>query len=177
MTASDEACGTVVAVDGSMRKIRKGRTVGMAWVDDAGDWWLDYFPFHPRFNSAAHVFHAELRAVKKAVLLHNHKVDVLCDSQGVVELVQAWQRGETGDVPKYYWTGLYQFRDVVHADPDRFTITWVRGHAGHPLNEAADALAGLGSRARRDGLTRAAVAERASGIAASFASTYREAAA
>lgn len=173
MIASPEARGWLVAVDGSVHRSPKGCfVIGMSYLDNVGDFWLEYFPYHRRF-----VFAAELRAVKKAVRRHHHEVHILCDSQGVVNLVQAWQRGEDLDMPNFGWDGLDTFRRFVLAEPDRFTISWTKGHAGHPLNEGADALARLASRTLIDGLSKARATDRAVGIAAAFSKKMRKVAA
>lgn len=71
-------------------------------------------------------------------------IEMRCDSQYVVKSVTEWMRGwkargwrtTTGEVKN---VDLMKRLDVLNAARD-VKWTWVRGHAGDPLNERADAL-------------------------------------
>jgi ribonuclease HI len=96
---------------------------------------------------------AELRAIWWALhrLVPDHSVTIVTDSMDSVELVEAWRAGDTR-MPFGYRTErrggriatLTRLARLVTEHPNLVTATWVRGHSGHPLNEAADALAKVG---------------------------------
>lgn len=77
-------------------------------------------------------------------------IEMRCDSQYVVKSVTEWMRGwkargwrtTTGEVKN---VDLMKRLDVLNAARD-VKWTWVRGHAGDPLNERADALVHRGRR-------------------------------
>ncbi len=102
----------------------------------------------------------ELRAVIEGLnaLKRPCVVDVWTDSQyvqkGITEWLRAWKvRGwKTADKKPVKNEDLGRALDAAAA-PHRVTWHWVKGHAGHPENERADALArrGLGeARGLRD---------------------------
>ncbi|MBO1901184.1 ribonuclease HI [Leucobacter weissii] len=68
---------------------------------------------------------------------------VLCDSQYVINSVTQWMPGwkrrgwRKADGKPVLNRELLETLDVALAGRD-VTFEWVRGHAGHPLNEAAD---------------------------------------
>lgn len=93
---------------------------------------------------------AELRAMANAlqVVGVEHPVTILSDSRDALDLMTLWAEGY--DVmPGGYNTeraggrestlGRLARRMTEHSD--QITLRWVPGHAGHPLNECADALA------------------------------------
>jgi ribonuclease HI len=93
----------------------------------------------------------ELTAVIRALetLERPATVEVYTDSQyvqkGISEWLHAWKRRgwRTADKQPVKNVDLWQQLDRVAA-PHRVTWHWVKGHAGHPENERADALANLG---------------------------------
>jgi ribonuclease HI len=115
---------------------------GWAWyVDDlhwaAGGW------KHATNNQG------ELKAVLELFRATAHLDDdllVLCDSQYVINTVTKWMHGwkakgwRKGDGKPVMNLELIKELDEAMAGR-RFTFEWVRGHAGHPMNEAADARA------------------------------------
>lgn len=112
---------------------------GWAWyVDDehwaAGGW------KHATNNMA------ELKAVLELFRATAHLDDdllVLCDSQYVINTVTKWMRGwkakgwRKSDGKPVMNLEIIQELDAAMAGR-RYRFEWVRGHAGHPLNEAAD---------------------------------------
>ena len=78
------------------------------------------------------------------------QIEIRCDSQYVVKSVTEWMQGwkakgwrtTTGDVKN---VELMKRLDELNAARD-VKWTWVRGHAGDPLNERADRLAAQGRR-------------------------------
>jgi len=93
----------------------------------------------------------ELTAVIRALetLEHPSVVEVYTDSQyvqkGISEWLHAWKRRgwRTADKEPVKNVDLWQQLDRLAA-PHRIAWHWVKGHAGHPENERADALANLG---------------------------------
>jgi ribonuclease HI len=93
---------------------------------------------------------AELRAIANALhtLGADHPITLLCDSQQALGFLTLWRDGH--DVmPGGYnversggrESTLAKLARRVRDSDGRIEWDWVRGHAGHPLNEGADALA------------------------------------
>jgi ribonuclease HI len=84
------------------------------------------------------------------------KVELHTDSQylrqGITEWLAGWTaRGwRTADKKPVKNEDLWRELDAARARHD-VAWRWVKGHAGHPLNERADALARAGLKATRDG--------------------------
>jgi len=83
-------------------------------------------------------------------LLHPATVEVLADSQ---YLINAFNNGWLSKWQANHWRNSkrepVENRDLWESlleviEPHTITWTWVKGHAGHPLNEQADALARTG---------------------------------
>jgi ribonuclease HI len=99
----------------------------------------------------------ELRAVIEGLnaLKRPCVVDVWTDSQYVQKGITEWLRGwkfrgwKTADNKPVKNEDLWRALDAAAAS-HRVTWHWVKGHAGHPENERADALARQGLRAVRD---------------------------
>jgi ribonuclease HI len=85
------------------------------------------------------------------------KVELHTDSQylrqGITEWLAGWKaRGwRTADKKPVKNEDLWRELDAARARHD-VSWRWVKGHAGHPLNERADALARAGLKATRDGV-------------------------
>lgn len=86
-----------------------------------------------------------LRALKEPC-----RVDIYTDSEylkkGITEWIQnwkklGWRRGKPGKTRPLANADLWQELDAVIAEHD-VNWHWVRGHAGHQLNERVDKLAG-----------------------------------
>jgi ribonuclease HI len=165
----------VAATDAGYSKKHEG---GYAYVTSDGRWglrhWLGRSYLDPSGPSAVLVL--ELRAV--AYLLETRSAPpelLLSDSATAIRYLQAWQRGDRSWMPSGYdlrrrsghesrLPTLVRLAETMAALPG-LRIEHVRGHSGHPLNEAADALASLAmrrlpaeeARARADGIARAFV--------------------
>jgi len=93
----------------------------------------------------------ELTAVIEGLrsLENRTRVDVYTDSQyvqkGISEWIHSWKRRGwlTADKKPVKNLDLWKILDEVARDHD-VTWHWVKGHAGHPGNERADALANRG---------------------------------
>ena len=88
----------------------------------------------------------ELKAVLELFRATAHTGEdllVLCDSQYVINTVTSWMPGwkrrgwRKGDGKPVMNLDLVQEIDAAIAGR-RYRFEWVKGHAGHPLNEAAD---------------------------------------
>jgi ribonuclease HI len=90
----------------------------------------------------------ELRAVLQALegLPDGATVEVTSDSRYVVDALSKWIHGWRKRGWRTAEGGSVLNRDLIESIDARARAlqvrwTWVRGHAGHPLNELADALA------------------------------------
>ncbi|MET4637571.1 RNase H family protein [Mycetocola sp. 2940] len=115
---------------------------GWAWYVDDAHWQAGGWK-HATNNMG------ELKAVLELFRATAHLDDdllVLCDSQYVINTVTKWMRGwkakgwRKGDGKPVMNLEIIQELDEVMAGR-RYRFEWVRGHAGHPMNEAADARA------------------------------------
>lgn len=115
---------------------------GWAWYVDDGRWAAGGWP-HATNNRG------ELQAVLELFRSTAHLDDdllVLCDSRYVIDAVTKWMRGwkargwRKSDGGPVLNVDLLQQIDEAIAGR-RYRFEWVKGHANHPLNEAADARA------------------------------------
>lgn len=167
------------ATDGSVR----GKFTGYGWLASTGEYGLCGFRHSTKQIGSKAVLIAELRAVDAAVrILHSEHITVISDSQDAIAMIEGWMAGQT-NLPAGYTTaradgqpaGLVAAQRRLHAQQDRITLSWVKSHHGHPLNEGADALARLARRyaAGADDLTAAEYQRRAAGLAEAFAAEFR----
>lgn len=115
---------------------------GWAWYVDEDRWDAGGWP-HATNNQG------ELRAVLE--LLHatahlDEDLLILCDSQYVINSVTKWMPGwkkkcwkKSDGKPVLNRELLEQLDEALSGR--RYRFEWVKGHAGHPLNEAADSKA------------------------------------
>ena len=102
----------------------------------------------------------ELRAVMEAVkyVLNNNLegATIYTDSQYVCKGIMEWMDGwfmKNRLSPKSknpvknpeMWSAMRQLKNNAIVNGTPFTVKWVRGHSGIPLNERADVLANLGA--------------------------------
>lgn len=128
---------TVVAVDGSA--LGNPGPAGWAWYVDENCWAAGGWP-----NSSNN--RGELTALLellKATAPTNEELHVLADSQYVINSVTKWIAGwkangwRKADKKPVVNVDLMQAIDKAITDR-KVSFEWVRGHSGHPLNEAAD---------------------------------------
>ncbi|MFJ4028192.1 RNase H family protein [Paenarthrobacter sp. NPDC089989] len=128
----------IAAADGSA--LGNPGPAGWAWYVDDSCWRAGGWPHGTNnmgelmavldlFRSTAHIPHEELR--------------ILCDSQYVINCVTKWMPGwkrkgwRKADGKPVLNVDL--LKDIDQAIVGRkYTFEWVKGHAGHELNEAAD---------------------------------------
>lgn len=137
---------TVVAIDGSA--LGNPGPAGWAWYVDENCWAAGGWP-----NSSNN--RGELTALLellKATASTNEELHVLADSQYVINSVTKWMSGwkkrgwRKSDKSPVLNADLMQAIDKAITGR-KVSFEWVRGHSGHPLNEAADDKARAAARA------------------------------
>lgn len=113
---------------------------GWAWVIDDAQWRASGWP-------RATNNQGELMAVLDLLLATAHRAEeplhVLCDSQYVINSVTKWMPGwkrkgwRKADGKPVLNRDLLERLDAA-LQGRAVTFEWVKGHAGHPLNEVAD---------------------------------------
>ena len=128
---------TVVAIDGSA--LGNPGPAGWAWYVDENCWAAGGWP-----NSSNN--RGELTALLellKATAPTNEELHVLADSQYVINSVTKWMSGwkkrgwRKSDKSPVLNADLMQAIDKAITGR-KVSFEWVRGHSGHPLDEAAD---------------------------------------
>jgi hypothetical protein len=161
----------VAATDASW----KGAAGGYAYVTSDGRWGLRS---HSRYNldptGPSRALVNELRAVEfllAAVDAPGLRLTVLIDSAPALGYLAFWRSGDTDRMPRGYSlrprsTGQPTLvRLAERVSRTSVVFRHVKGHDGHPLNEAADSLSAM---ARRWVTGHFDVTERAAGLVAAF---------
>jgi len=160
----------------------KRGTAGIAYVVSDGRWglrsWVSPGGYIDPTGSSV-VLVAELRAV--ALLFEDSSgpdpAILLVDSKAAVEYLRSWQRGDTDRMPEGYSLRqrsggqaptLVRLALLMNGWHRILAVEHVPGHAGHPLNEAADSLASIARRRVPAGEACA----RASGLVEAFLSVW-----
>jgi len=179
----------LVATDGSADR---GGFTGWAYLATSGQWGCQAGEYRSsgferrggvNGNSAALI--TELRAVHLALTTIPGQVTILADSIPALRLLKAWQNGNVDQMPVAYslrprasgaTPTLVKLADLVAERSSQITYTHVKGHAGHVLNEAADALAKIARRWLRSSEKpgRDAMTARAADFAAAFLATWHQ---
>lgn len=128
---------TVVAVDGSA--LGNPGPAGWAWYVDENCWAAGGWPSSS--NNRGEL--TALLELLKATAPTNEELHVLADSQYVINSVTKWMSGwkkrgwRKSDKSPVLNADLMQAIDKAITGR-KVSFEWVRGHSGHPLNEAAD---------------------------------------
>lgn len=116
---------------------------GWAWVVDEGRWQAG--SLGAQTNNVA-----ELEAILRVLVAAPSGVDlrILTDSEYALKAVTVWHKAwrrngwKTRDgKPVKNRERIEAATDVIRLRTGRTEVQWVKGHADHPLNEAADRLA------------------------------------
>jgi ribonuclease HI len=169
----------VAATDASYKR----GVAGIACVVSNGSWGLTRWGSGTRHDPSgpATVLVAELRAV--ALLLEGpdrpRPPELLLDSTIAIRYLRAWQRGRIERMPEGYSLlprrgprtapTLVRLAGIM-AQHQEIRLHHVHSHTGHPLNEAADALASLAQR----GLPEVETRSRAEGLVEAFLRAWHE---
>jgi ribonuclease H len=128
---------TFVAVDGSA--LGNPGPAGWAWYVDENCWAAGGWPSSS--NNRGEL--TALLELLKATASTNEELHVLADSQYVINSVTKWMSGwkkrgwRKSDKSPVLNADLMQAIDEAISGR-KVSFEWVRGHSGHPLNEAAD---------------------------------------
>ncbi len=141
------------AADGS--SLSNPGPAGWAWYVDDTCWAAGGWP-HGTNNMGELM--AVLNLLQQTAVVPDEPLHVLCDSQYVINTVTKWMAGwkrrgwKKADGKPVMNVELIQEIDRTITGR-KVTFEWVKGHAGHDLNEAADSRAQAAARAYRDGTT------------------------
>ena len=126
---------------------------GWAWYVDERTWRAGGWP-HGTNNMGE--LQAVLDLLRATADEPERELHILCDSQYVINCITRWMQGWKKKGWKKKDGKPVLNRDILEAldaalAGRRYTFEWVKGHAGHPLNEAADERARAAATAFRDG--------------------------
>lgn len=141
------------AVDGS--SLGNPGPAGWAWVVSADSWDAGGWPSGTNNLGELNAVLELLKATAQAGLA-NEDLHILADSQYAINVISKWSPGwkKRGWVKsdKKPIKNLELIQEIDRAMQGRIvTFEWVKGHAGHPLNERADDAARSCAEAYRDG--------------------------
>ncbi|MFT4124226.1 MAG: ribonuclease HI [Microbacteriaceae bacterium] len=125
---------------------------GWAWYIDEDSWDCGGWPHATNNRGELAAVLELLRATRGSA----EELLILCDSQYVINCVTKWMPGWKRRGWRKADGGAVLNVDLLEAlDAEllgrRFRFEWVRGHTGHPLNEAADARARAAAEAYQRG--------------------------
>ena len=127
----------IAATDGSAAPTNPG-PAGYAWYVDEERWGAGGSP--EATNNRAEL--AAVLALFRATAAENVPLHILIDSQYVIGALGTNRAHKNKDL-------IDQLRAA--AEGRDYTVEWVRGHTGHPLNEAADTLCSAAAAAMHQG--------------------------
>ena len=141
------------AVDGS--SLGNPGPAGWAWVISEDCWDAGGWPSGTNNLGELNAVLELLKATAQAGLAHE-ELHILADSQYAINVISKWSPGwkKRGWVKadKKPIKNLELIQEIDRAMQGRIiTFEWVKGHAGHPLNERADDAARSCAEAYRDG--------------------------
>ncbi|WP_420174656.1 RNase H family protein [Luteococcus sp. OSA5] len=139
------------AADGS--SLSNPGPAGWAWYIDDNNWAAGGWP---RGTNNMGELMAVLNLLQQTAVVPDEPLHILCDSQYVINSVSKWMPGwkrkgwRKADGKPVMNVELLQEIDRQLVGRT-VTFEWVKGHAGHQMNEAADSRAQAAARAYRDG--------------------------
>lgn len=151
MTSADSTQPLVAAADGSA--LGNPGPAGWAWYVDEQTWRAGGWP-HGTNNMGE--LQAVLDLLESTADRPERELRILCDSQYVINCITKWMPGWKRNGWKKKDKKPVLNRDLLEAldaalQGRTYSFEWVKGHAGHPLNEAADERARAAATAFRDG--------------------------
>lgn len=141
----------IAAADGS--SLSNPGPSGWAWYIDDDCWHAGGWP--KGTNNKGELF-AVLDLLRSTAQVADQPLKILCDSQYVINAVTRWMPGwkrkgwKKADGQPVLNQDLMKALDEALVGRD-VTFEWVKGHAGHAMNEAADERARAAATAYRDG--------------------------
>lgn len=122
-----------VATDGSCSR----RAMGMAWTTEDGRFSAQATAQGPRcaLTAELHAIHLALKAFP-----YGQSLRLLVDSRSAIHVVEEAQSGHVARAVTGHTYHLATTLTALLRDHD-VTVSWVKAHNGHPLNETADRLA------------------------------------
>ena len=139
------------AADGS--SLSNPGPAGWAWYIDADTWAAGGWPLGT--NNMGELM-AVLDLLRQTAVADHEPLRVLCDSQYVINALTKWLPGWKARGWRKADGKPVLNRELLEAIDQalkgrRVRFEWVKGHAGHPLNEAADARARAAAQAYQQG--------------------------
>lgn len=140
----------IAAADGS--SLSNPGPAGWAWYIDDARWAAGGWPRGTNNMGELMAVLSLLQATENA----GEELTILCDSQYVINALTKWLPGwkrkgwRKADGSPVLNVELIKDLDLALVGRD-ITFEWVKGHAGHALNEAADARARAAATSYRDG--------------------------
>lgn len=122
-----------VATDGSCSR----RAMGMAWATEDGRFNAQATARGPRcaLTAELHAIHLALKAFP-----YGQSLRLLVDSRSAIKVVEEARNGRVANAVTGHTYHLATALTALLHDHD-VSVSWVKGHNGHPLNETADRLA------------------------------------
>lgn len=145
--------GAVITASADGSSLSNPGPAGWAWYIDEGNWAAGGWP-HGTNNMGELM--AVLNLLQQTAVVADEPLHVLCDSQYVINTVTKWMAGwkrrgwKKADGKPVMNVELIQEIDRAIAGR-KVSFEWVKGHAGHAMNEAADERAQAAARSYRDG--------------------------
>lgn len=142
----------IAAADGS--SLANPGPAGWAWYIDEEHWAAGGWAMGT--NNMGEL-QAVLDLLESTAISADQPIRILCDSQYVINSLTKWLPGwkrkgwKKADGKPVLNQDLLMRLDKA-MDQREITFEWVKGHSGHPLNEAADKRARAAATAYRDGL-------------------------
>lgn len=158
----------LIATDGSSGYQAAKYRGGYGWIDEEGSYGSG------TITSITPV-DAEVCAIIDAIRSHpaSRPLHIVTDSRSAIKVFESARADELKSPVKDLGNGLLSRLKSTIAGRD-VTISWVRGHSGHPLNEGADRLSRYARRSRAMGVAASAIDDVRASIAAETMEEWEE---
>lgn len=169
----------IVAIDGSHRE----KIHSSAYLTTSGEFGIQAAAFSLDRCRPQCSLSTELRAALYGLrrVSDIRRIMLLSDNKTAIGWINRWRDGEQ-DLPSWYSTfrnndktsSLEELRGIAASRKNDLRIAHVKGHSGDLLNEAADALAGIGSNVIGGVYDKVEARERSMKLAQSFLHSYQQ---